>query len=373
MILLHQIRTRLAADLLLMGLLAMTPVMLWLRPAPVGTLAALVDWKTVTALGGLMILSRGLEVSGAMDRAARAVIARLHSTRGLALLLVLFAACLSAVVTNDVALFVTVPLTLGLARRVALPVGRLVIFQALAVNAGSALSPVGNPQNLFLWQLSGLGFWEFGLAMLPLAAAMLALVLALIPLAFARGALALPQPLPPPQPVQRRLMWVSLVTYPLFLGAVNAGLAVAGAGLIVAAFALAFANVLRQVDWALLLVFVLMFVNLGLLGQVPAIASLVAGQMDGAASVLALGAGLSQIMSNVPATIFLAPFTEDWRALAWGVNLGGFGLAIGSLANLIALRLVPVPGIWRDFHIWSVPMLIASALAAAGLMVLLPA
>ena len=63
-------------------------------------------------------------------------------------------------------------------------------------------------------------------------------------------------------------------------------------------------------------------------------------------------------MSNVPAAIFLAPFTDDWRGLAWGVSVGGFGLAIGSLANLIALRLARQPGLWLEFHLWSVPMLI---------------
>jgi Na+/H+ antiporter NhaD/arsenite permease-like protein len=131
-----------------------------------------VNWKTIGALAGLMLLSRGLEASGLIDRAGRMIVGQLRSERGLAMALVLFAAALSAVVTNDVALFVTVPLTLALSRRVPLPVGRLAIFQALAVNAGSTVSPVGNPQNLFLWQASGAGFGEFLLTMLPLAAAM---------------------------------------------------------------------------------------------------------------------------------------------------------------------------------------------------------
>ena len=122
--------------------------------------------------------------------------------------------------------------------------------------------------------------------------------------------------------------------------------------------------------WALLLVFVLMFVNLGLLGHVPAIAARAGALMQGELAAFALGAGLSQIMSNVPAAIFLAPFTEDWRALAWGVNVGGFGRAIGPLANLIALRLAPVPGIWCDLHLWSLAMLLASALASAILLAL---
>lgn len=346
----------LARDRLLLALLALFPMVLFLAPTPPKELHRLVDWKTIAALAGLMVLSRGLEVSGAIDRAGRWVLARLRNLRALAVASVLFAALLSAVVTNDVALFVTVPLTLGLARMVSLPVGRLVIFQALAVNAGSTLSPVGNPQNLFLWQLSGTGFIEFTLAMMPLASVMLVLVLLFVPLGFGKRVLVLPET-SSPLPMQRGLMVLSLLCYPAFLGAVNAGFAVIGAGVIIATFAVAFGRVLRGMDWALLLVFVLMFVNLRLLGQNPGVGALVTAWLQGPDAAFALGAGMSQIMSNVPAAIFLAPFTDDWRALAWGVNTGGFGLAIGSLANLIALRLAPAQGLWREFHLWSLPML----------------
>ena len=363
---------RLTGDWLLMLLLLTLPPLIWLAPVPVADLPALVDWKTVAALAGLMALSRGLELSGLLDCAGRWVLGRLRSLRALAVALVLLAAGLAAIVTNDIALFVTVPLTLGLAQIVALPVGRLVIFQALAVNAGSTLSPVGNPQNLFLWQSTGTSLVEFTFAMLPIATAMLALVLALVPLAFARAPLGL-QPARPPMALARHLMALCLAAYPLFLLAVNAGYpeAEAAAALVLAGFALGHRRVLRGLDWALLLVLVLIFVNLGLLGRIPAIAAWAEGAMQGTWAAFALGAGMSQLMSNVPATIFLAPFTEEWRALAWGVNIGGFGLAIGSLANLIALRLAPLPGQWREFHIWSVPILLASLLAGAALMALI--
>ncbi len=69
----------------------------------------------------------------------------------------------------------------------------------------------------------------------------------------------------------------------------------------------------------------------------------------------AAGAILSQGISNVPAAIMLAEFTKDWRALAFGVSIGGFGVAIGSLANLIAIRLANERGIWPQFHLFSIP------------------
>ncbi len=364
---LHLIGRWLRDEWLLVLLLVLLPVLLWRVPTGPAGLAALVDWKTIGAIAGLMVLSRDLEVSGGIDRAGRALIARLHTERGLAMTLVLFAALLSALVTNDVALFVTVPLTLGLARAIALPVGRLVIFQALAVNAGSAASPVGNPQNLLLWQVSGAGFGEFLLAMLPLAAAMLAILLALVPLGFAARPVALPASAAP-APLRPRLLGLSLAAYPVFLVLVNAGLAVPAAGVVIALFALAFRGVLRGVDWPLLLVFVLMFVDLGLLARLPAISAAVPAALEGPGGAFTLGAALSQGMSNVPAAIFLAGFTEDWRALAWGVSVGGFGLAIGSLANLIALRLARQPGLWLQFHLWSLPMLALSIAAGALLM-----
>jgi len=364
---LRLIQTWLAAEWLLVLLTGLLPVMLWVVPTPPSGLVALVDWKTIGALAGLMVLSRGLEISGLIDRLGRMVIMRLHSERALAVALVLFAALLSAVVTNDVALFVTVPLTLGLARVVNLPVARLIVFQALAVNAGSAASPVGNPQNLFLWQLSGVGFWEFTLAMLPLAAAMTAILLVLIMAGFRKRPLAF-QEAASDGHLQTGLMMVSVAAYPVFLVAVNGGFALVGAGVVIGFFALAFRPVLRGVDWPLLLVFVLMFINLGLLGRLSAIAGLVAAAMEGPGGAYVLGALMSQGMSNVPAAIFLAPFTEDWRALAWGVSVGGFGLAIGSLANLIALRLGWHPRIWGQFHLWALPMFALSLVAGAVLL-----
>lgn len=354
---------------LLVLLFALLPALLRVAPAGPADLVAMVDWKTIDALAGLMVLSRGLELSGLIDRLGRAVIARLHTERGLAAALMLFAALLSAIVTNDVALFVTVPLTLALARLSPLPTGRLVIFQALAVNAGSAASPIGNPQNLLLWQAFDLGFVEFLLAMLPLSAAMMALLLALTPLAFAARRVALPETTSP-LPLTRGLAAVSLAAYPVFLLLLNAGLALPAALFVFAVYAVAFRGVLLSIDWPLLAVFILMFVDLGLLASLPAVATAIPDLLGVPGGAYTLGAALSQGMSNVPAAIFLVLFTDDWRALAWGVSVGGFGLAIGSLANLIALRLARQPGLWREFHLWSLPMLALSFAAGALLIAL---
>ena len=126
-----------------------------LKPRRIPAFPALVDWHTIALLAGLLILTRGLEESGALHRLTRAVLARVRTERSLALVLVLVAVGLSMVITSDLALFVVVPMTLSLRAYGEAPVTKLVIFQALAVNAGSALTPIGNPQNMFLWQHGG--------------------------------------------------------------------------------------------------------------------------------------------------------------------------------------------------------------------------
>jgi len=84
--------------------------------------------------------------------------------------------------------------------------------------------------------------------------------------------------------------------------------------------------------------------------------------LNRAGQELTAGVLLSQIISNVPAAIFLEPFADDWQRLALGVNIGGFGLAIGSMANLIALRLARQSGLMLQFHLWSIPCLLLTLL-----------
>ncbi|TVP56781.1 MAG: transporter [Halomonadaceae bacterium] len=359
--------SRLSEDLLLTILLVALIPLLWLTEEPTWALHQLVDWKTVGALAGLMVLSRGLEVSGYLTLAGQWLLQRIHSERRLAISLILFSGGLSAVITNDVALFIVVPLTLGLRTVAQLPVGRLIIFEALAVNAGSAISPIGNPQNLFLWQASGAGFVEFTLVMAPLALALMALLIAAVPLAFPGKRIAVTD-VPLVITRHRQLFWVSLLLYIPFLVLTEWGYAAPAAAAVILLTLCYQRHILLGVDWLLLLVFVLMFINLNLLAGLPVMAELAGHLLQLPGEVFTAGVLSSQVMSNVPAAIFLYAFTDDWQTLAWGVSVGGFGLAIGSLANLIALRLARQPGLWREFHYWALPALLGGCLIAALLM-----
>lgn len=335
--------------------LALVPLLLAV-PAPMDRLDGLIEWPTLAALAGLMVLSRGLEDSGYLTRAGSWLLERLHGERALAVAMVLFSAVLAAVVTNDVALFIVVPLTVGLRGVAEVPVGRLVVFEALAVNAGSAISPVGNPQNLLLWQSTGVGFGSFVAAMAPLALGLMALLLLLVQAAFPRQRIALASE-PPRVATDRSLLATSLVIYPLFLVLAETGFVMPATGLVALFYLVRFPRVLKNIDWPLLLVFLLMFIDLGLLARVPSVHQAMTGLAGMPGGVFSVSVLLSQVISNLPSTIFLLGFTDQWPVLAWGVSVGGFGLAIGSLANLIALRLVRERGLWRDFHRWSLLML----------------
>ena len=111
---------------------------------------AAIDWRTIITLSGLMMLTKGVELSGYFDVLGRKMVRRFATERRLSLFMVFSAAVLSTFLTNDVALFIIVPLTLTLRKLCEIPVSRLIIFEALAVNAGSLLTPIGNPQNILL-------------------------------------------------------------------------------------------------------------------------------------------------------------------------------------------------------------------------------
>lgn len=347
-------------DYLLQVLLAVCAVLTLAQPAAIATYPALVDWPTIAALAGLLILTKAVEVSGFFHRLGFHLIGFEHSERTVAFFLVVSAAVLSTVLTNDVALFIVVPLTLSLRARATLPIARLVIFEALAVNAGSTLTPVGNPQNLFLWQRSGLSFYAFVVQMLPLTLILGVVLAVMTALAFPGKRVEAGENEEPP-PLDARLLALSVVLYPLFISAADLHHAVSGLVAVLAIYLLIRPSVLRRVDWLLIAAFVLMFVDLRLVAQTRFVHETVArADLAEASHLYVAGVALSQVISNVPAAILLAEHSADARVIAYAVDVGGFGLAVGSLANLIALRMLGKRRAWLAFHGYSLPFLLAA-------------
>ena len=310
---------------------------------PDGLYWTYLDVRTLAILFSLMTVMAGLRRQGVFDRLGRGLLAR---TRGvLPLVLVLIGLCFfgSMVITNDVALLTFVPFAfvvldgLGPAarQRLALPV---VAMQTLAANLGSMLTPIGNPQNLYLYGKSGMTLSDFFRLMLPYTAASLALLVLWAALLCRRerspAALSLSTE---PSDWDRRRVALHLGLFVLCLLAVARLLPYGAVCLAVLLAALAVDRpALKQVDYSLLLTFAAFFVFIGNLGRLPAFSSWLASILAGREVLVAVLA--SQITSNVPAALLLSGFTDNVPALIVGTNLGGLGTLIASMASLISYR-----------------------------------
>jgi Na+/H+ antiporter NhaD/arsenite permease-like protein len=355
-------RAWLKAEWLLLLFGAVAIALALLDPQPMASYQRWLQLPTLTGLLGLLIAIQGIRDSGLVQHAAAVLSARTHSVRSLGLLLVIATALLSMVLTNDVSLFLIVPLTVAIGGMSNLPVMRTVVLEALAVNAGSTLSPIGNPQNLLLWQLARIPFLEFVAAMLPVASVMLLLVVALSWLWLPRDRVDLDA-----SRIDRRgisvslalLSTIALVTMVLMM---EHGHAELGALMLLLPFALISWRTLAYLDWLLLATFAAIFLGVGHFAELPLVHHAL-DRLDFGQPLTLYAGGIvaSQLISNVPATVLLLDRAADPVALAVAVNVGGFGLAIGSLANLIALRLARQPHGLRRLHEVSIPFLLACA------------
>ncbi len=336
-------------------------------PCPTAECLHAVDAHTIFALTALLVTITAMWESGFLDAVARRLLNRMHTERGLALALLGGTALSATVLTNDIALFAFVPLTLSLQSRIEEDLGKLIVFEAIAANVGSALTPIGNPQNLYLWGRWGLSFVGFVQAMaVPVAAegGLLAGAALLLfrprPLTLHLGEAA---SLNLREAVRSLLLLLAAVVL------IERGMPLDALAVVLLVTLIARPSLLGKVDWAFLLLFCLMFVDLHLVARLPWIAAAVQKlPLDDPRGAFLCGVAFSQGMSNVPAAIFLSKFTTQWRALTWGVNVGGNGIVIGSLANLIALRFADDRRLWATFHRYAVPFLLLSVLLVTGLL-----
>jgi len=355
-------RQKLKSEWLLLVFGTLTILLALIDPQPLSSYQRWLQLPTLAGLMGLLIAIQGIRDSGLVQRAAVGVVARAHSLRGLGLLLVAATAILSMVLTNDVSLFLIVPLTVAIGAMSNLPVLRMVVLEALAVNAGSTLSPIGNPQNLLLWQHAKMPFLHFVLGMLPAAVVMFALLAAFTLLWLPRDSIELSREKMDSQTISRRLGFASMIALAGMVVVMEYDQAPLGAVALLVLFALLARAILARIDWLLLVTFAAIFLGLGHFAELPLIKHAL-DQLDFKQPLTVFIAGIlaSQLISNVPATVLLLDRAPDAIALAVAVNVGGFGLAIGSLANLIALRLAKQPHGLRLLHLVSIPFLLVSA------------
>ncbi len=321
----------------------------------------LVDWGSLSLITALIITSKGLELSGVFNRLAPRLVKRANgSSRRLLLLLLPTIALSSALVMNDTAMLVFIPLVVALSRLSGMNKARAVTLSAIAANVGSALTPIGNPQNVIIWRDYGLGFLSFIEGMLPFVLIWLALLLAFVILS-PHETLSVRSL--PPVAFRRDLFVVSI-----FLLALNIYLGETGRHefsivLTLLAFLILERDVLLSFDWALVLTFAFIFIDFNELSTLLIKAGL--SLPTGGVGLVLASAGLSQLISNVPATVVFLGSKPAWLPLAVGVNAGGTGTVVGSLANLIAVRIARVS--LGDFHRYSVPYFLLTLAISAGL------
>ena len=302
-----------------------------------------VDLRTLGLLFSLMTIMAALSRAGVFRAAGEALISRLRSGTSAILGLVLLPFAASMLVTNDVALIAFVPFALLVLRMLGLERSSVftVVMMTIAANLGSMLTPIGNPQNLYLYSASGMGFGEFVALMLPYALLSATLLVASV---LAYGALhdGLPMTgeraaLPEAPALRKRSVapWAAL--FALALAAVSHAVPVPALVAATVAVALAFdRRALAEVDFGLLLTFVAFFVFVGNVGRIGAVDGLLSSLVSG--NELAVSVAASQVVSNVPAALLLSGFSSAWPALIVGTNIGGLGTLIASMASLISYK-----------------------------------
>lgn len=388
---------------------------------PDAAYAEYVDLRTIGMLFSLMTIMAGLSRLGVFRIACRHLLSAVRGPRRLALALTLLAFFSSMLITNDVALVTFVPFALLALRTLDSPRHACftVVMMTIAANLGSMLTPIGNPQNLYLYSASHMRIGEFVLLMLPYAVA--ALVLLVGAIAFfgripehakgtaARGVgadspasssedgsadspatcgeadnaasatdanetpqLASEADDPAPSPL-RALPWAALFVLALLSVAHILPYQAIVAATIAAAL-VADRRALLHVDYALLFTFIAFFVFVGNVGRIEMVSTALAQLIDG--HELAVAVIASQVLSNVPAAILLSGFTSNFAALIVGTNLGGLGTLIASMASLISYKQVALVlprekgRYFMLFTVWNIAFLAVLAVLAAVLEVL---
>lgn len=297
-----------------------------------------IDFRVLCLLFCLMAVVAGFKSLGAFKWLTYEMLHRTDNGRILGVILVMLPFFCSMFVTNDVALIVFVPFTLALLTSLKLQRFSITILvlQTIAANLGSMATPVGNPQNLYLYSAFNLSALEFFSVVLPLTAfsfTLLGIVSFFI----------LPKKLLEKNfeeekiDDKKKLIIYALLFIVCLLTVFRVIPYVVTTLIIVLVVIILDRKLFKEIDFMLLLTFVCFFVISENLGRIEAIREFL--QTILLKSTLLTSVGASQIISNVPAAVLLSTFTDDWKDLLAGVNIGGLGTPIASLASLITLKL----------------------------------
>ena len=277
-----------------------------------------IDFRTLAILFCLMTVVAGFSQQGMFGIIAKSMINRMGSLRAVTIVLIFMCFFFSMFITNDVSLITFVPMTLtvlGMAGEEVLTrwMVPVITLQTIAANLGSMLTPIGNPQNLYLYGLAGISAGRFVLLMLPYTVAS-AVLLVICVIVCMKGK-------------NRSLLTVArIVPYWVTFAVVLVVVLICQRRL------------LLQVDYSLIFTFVGFFVFIGNMGRIEGFRTFVESVLGGHEMITSVLA--SQVISNVPAAVLLSGFTDKYTDLIVGTNLGGLGTLIASMASLISFKYV---------------------------------
>ena len=286
-----------------------------------------------------MLIVAALGHAGTFDVLTNKLLSKVKSYRGISLLMSVMAFFMSMFLTNDVSLVTLIPFAI----LVLAPFGEdrkfmfTLIIMTVAANLGSMLTPIGNPQNLYLYDTYKVPLTDFLLLMLPYSALALIVIIAMTFLLI-RGSNKLPDA---QKSDVKKLPAVKIAIYAaLFilniLTVIDLVHFLISLAVTAAVLAVMDRKSFLKADYNLLLTFVVFFVLIGNIGRID----MITGALSGLVSKYPVPAAIlsSQIISNVPAAMLLSAFTEDGKSLIIGTNLGGLGTIIASMASLITYR-----------------------------------
>jgi Na+/H+ antiporter NhaD/arsenite permease-like protein len=296
-----------------------------------------INFHVLVSLFNLMLAIKAFEELKVLDKFAISILNNCHSSKSVSTILIFLCFFSSMFVTNDVALLTFVPLTLVIGKKTNMPTMETIILQTIAANIGSSLTPMGNPQNLFIYSYYGMTPMAFFTTVLFLAVIGISTLYFFIHRISKKELEVVMTPISIENP-KKAVIWglVFAIIIASIFGVIDYKIA-----FILTLMAVLFLNkkLLVKIDYLLLITFVCFFIFIGNISNSTAVQALASASLNDTESVYFSSIVLSQFISNVPAAILLSSFTTDWKPLLLGVNIGGLGTIIASLASVISYKL----------------------------------
>ena len=296
-----------------------------------------IDFNVLILLFNLMVVVAAFKELKVLDSIAIGLLKKCNTYTSISLALVFITFISSMIVTNDVALITFVPLSIVIARKANINVLKIVVFQTLAANLGSSFTPMGNPQNLFIYSfynLSPIDFFKITLPIVVLA------VLFLVLLVFKDKKMNLSLDLEDVKIDNKRDVYLFGGLFLIILLSVFHVIDYKVTFLITIVMVLILNKKLfSQVDYSLLITFIGFFIFVGNISTMDVVKNFMEGILNSPQSTFLASVLSSQVISNVPATMLLSGFTDHFKELLLGVNIGGMGTLIASLASVISYKI----------------------------------